>query len=105
MKPCIYGLKCPYLGWSDEGDAMCCYPFIVGRDTIEGENFALVESADCQICQVDSELYDIIGAYEDPEVKKAFTDYKIREEARLIRLRAEMDERTRIKRLIKETES
>lgn len=104
MKPCMYGLKCPHLGWSDEGDMMCCWPLIVGRDSIDGELFTLVESVDCQICEVDSELYDILDAYSDPKVKEAIAEYKVKEEERLIELWKKMDERSRIKRLIKETE-
>ena len=84
---------------------MCCWPLMVGRDSIDGELFTLIESVDCQICEADSEIYDILDAYSDPEVREAIERYKIKEEARLIRLRKEMDERSRLKKLCKETES
>ena len=89
--PCEIGLKCPFMKCSEEGDLVCVYPYAV---VPEDESFGMIEEVDCGICDLDSELSDLIYAYQmDESTRKAVEEYNERsmEEAR--RLTAEMMKR------------
>lgn len=101
--PCEYGLKCPYLGCSNDGDLMCCFPWIVGRDTIdEEEEFSLIESADCHVAPVDSTIYKIINSYDEPLIHTIVNGYWAREMERCEKMTRKMRERERMRDADKE---
>lgn len=90
--PCEIGLRCPFMRYDEDGDSICVYPY--GVVVPENETFALIECVDCRICDLDSDLSDLIHAYQmDEATRKAVEEYKERsmEEGRI--LTAEMMKR------------
>lgn len=59
-QPCQYGLKCPYLHLSEGGEELCTFPFVRPED----DEYGFPEDGDCALMGIDSELYDILFAYE-----------------------------------------
>ena len=68
--PCELGMKCPYRGFDDDGDGVCFYPYIVGRDTVApDEVYPLDYEANCPLVDCDTVFCNLIDAYGDAEPK------------------------------------
>ena len=84
MNPCFYGLKCPYQCYTDDCEMGCTYPK-PAKFVKEEEPVAYSSDCDCGICDCDSQLWEILNAYEwgdnvkeivDSEIKRMDEQYK-----------------------------
>lgn len=76
-QPCQCGLKCPYHHFSRDDDMICTYPYIRPDDDMD---FGYPEDGNCGLMDLDTELYDILRAYDGSEKVR---DLVQRENARL----------------------
>lgn len=67
--PCRFGFKCPYLCFTDDYDLGCTYPKLA-KNVKEDETVVYVYDADCELCEPDSDLYNILRAYETTDAYK-----------------------------------
>ena len=67
--PCQFGLKCPYLCFTDDYDLGCTYPKLA-KNVKEDETVVYVYDADCELCDMDSDLYWILDAYSNTDAYK-----------------------------------
>lgn len=74
--PCHFGLKCPYFRISEDGDDICIFPYLIPN---EYATYANTDECDCGLMDFDSELCDILSAYnESPAIQTAIRKEKER---------------------------
>ena len=66
MQPCQYGFKCPYCSINVDYDIICTYPYIQPDSTQE---FYQPDEQDCALMPENTELHDILMAYDDESGK------------------------------------
>ena len=64
-QPCQYGFRCPYHHYSEDGEAICTYPYI--QPTEDDGTFGFPDEMDCALMEPESELEKILASYESSD--------------------------------------